>query len=406
MRTMYHKHIFFVLLPTIFALLWGLFLFKGLDEDPFSIAPALYKGRFRPVEAVQDQTRDELLLFPSKKRPMEWLSRIDIKKGTPAAYDESVFQNTLPAYLAFREKSTHRFPTLLQLKTEVFYLRYDLLAGATVFYFLSAFFYVCTRTLIGDTCFALALFLHAALLGMRVFILERPPVSNMQESLLFVPFGAVVLSLFFLKTFPKRESLMAASLLAGILLALARFSFVGEGLEIAPAVLNSRFWLTIHVLMVVSSYAFFLLAGVLAHIHLLTKDKALADSLSRAILNILYAGTFFLISGTILGGIWAQQSWGRFWDWDPKESWAFISSCLYLILIHLYRFGHIGKSGLSYGAILGILFIGFTWYGVNYLIGTGLHSYGFGSGGAIWFVLFSALELTFLGTRIKKSFAS
>src|SRR5438128_6981056 len=95
--------------------------------------------------------------------------------------------------------------------------------------------------------------------------------------------------------------------------------------------------------------------------------------LSQVILQTLYGGTTLLITGTILGGIWAAESWGRFWDWDPKESWAFISSCFYLIWIHAYRFGRIGSFGLAIGAVGGLLAISFTWYGVNYILGTGLH---------------------------------
>ena len=95
----------------------------------------------------------------------------------------------------------------------------------------------------------------------------------------------------------------------------------------------------------------------------------------------LYIGTALLIVGTILGGVWAAQSWGRFWDWDPKESWAFISALMYLAFLHAYKFRKIKERGLAIGSILGLMTISFTWYGVNYILGTGLHSYGFGGGG-------------------------
>jgi ABC-type transport system involved in cytochrome c biogenesis permease subunit len=107
-------------------------------------------------------------------------------------------------------------------------------------------------------------------------------------------------------------------------------------------------------------------------------------------------GIALLIPGTILGGVWAAESWGRFWDWDPKESWAFISSCAYLIIIHSYTFGHIRGFGLAVGSIVGLLFISFTWYGVNYVLGTGLHSYGFGTGGEFWYYGFILAEALFL----------
>ena len=111
---------------------------------------------------------------------------------------------------------------------------------------------------------------------------------------------------------------------------------------------------------------------------------------------MLYLGTALLICGTILGGVWALQSWGRFWDWDPKESWAFISSGFYLIGINAYRFGLIRGRGLAVVAIVGLLLITFTLYGVNYILGSGLHSYGFGQGKHGLFYGYVMTELLFL----------
>jgi hypothetical protein len=151
--------------------------------------------------------------------------------------------------------------------------------------------------------------------------------------------------------------------------------------------------------MVVGSYGVFILAGVLAHIELIRKQDKIPAS---PLLPLLYLGTIALIGGTILGGIWAAQSWGRFWDWDPKESWAFVSSCIYLLLIHAYRFGKISTFGLAVGSILGLIAISFTWYGVNYILGTGLHSYGFGSGGEYWYYGYIGAEMLFLAWVTRK----
>ena len=175
----------------------------------------------------------------------------------------------------------------------------------------------------------------------------------------------------------------------------------GTNLENVQPVLASNYWLTIHVLLVVGSYGIFLLSSLMGHlylarIYLYNKESSLNILLSKLILQSMYLGVFLLIAGTFLGGVWAAQSWGRFWDWDPKESWAFISACVYLLGIHTYRFGYFKSFGLAIGAILGFLAISFTWYGVNYILGTGLHSYGFGSGGVYWYLLFLILEAIFL----------
>jgi ABC-type transport system involved in cytochrome c biogenesis permease subunit len=149
--------------------------------------------------------------------------------------------------------------------------------------------------------------------------------------------------------------------------------------------------------MIVASYGALILGGILGHVYLLKKSQRLEETL----LQCLYVGIALLIPGTILGGVWAAQSWGRFWDWDPKESWAFISACVYLLVIHAYRFRKIQAKGLAIGSILGLLAISFTWYGVNYILGSGLHTYGFGSGGEWIYYSYLILELAFIGIALK-----
>lgn len=234
---------------------------------------------------------------------------------------------------------------------------------------------------------AIAVALHGFLLGAQIVLLARPPVSNMMETLFYVPFVAALVGLIL----PKLR-------LVGGISACVILPFLPNHLSFEPvqAVLNSNLWLTIHVLMVVGSYAFFLLATIIGHLYLMRPNPRALSPL----LKVLYCGTFLLITGTILGGVWAGQSWGRFWDWDPKESWAFISCGAYLILLHLYRFKKITPPTLAMGSVIGFIFILFTWYGVNYILATGLHSYGFGEAKHhLLFGSFVAFEGLFLGFR-------
>ena len=161
-------------------------------------------------------------------------------------------------------------------------------------------------------------------------------------------------------------------------------------------------WLLIHVLLVVGSYGAFAVASTLGHLYVIGRQLKRRDAwiaaLQPGILQAVYIGMSLLLPGTLLGGIWAAQSWGRFWDWDPKESWAFISICTYLIFIHAFRKKQVGPFGLAIGAIIGFLTISFTWYGVNYILGTGLHSYGFGNGGELYYFAFFIGETLFLVT--------
>jgi ABC-type transport system involved in cytochrome c biogenesis permease subunit len=109
-------------------------------------------------------------------------------------------------------------------------------------------------------------------------------------------------------------------------------------------------------------------------------------SLAGFIYKTFQVAVLLLAAGTILGGLWADVSWGRFWGWDPKEVWALISLLTYLAILHGRFAGWIGDFGLAIGSVLGASAIVFSWYGVNFYLGVGLHSYGFGAGGQ-WEVL-------------------
>lgn len=308
------------------------------------------------------------------------------------------------------------YPTVATLKMENLYFSFPFIECCLALYGMAALFLIwgtyrmrSSLKTIGISFLLTALLLHTAILGMRSFILGRPPVSNMFETVVYVPCIAVWISLAFSYKLRNVQVLIASSILALILLILLKITRLNSDLENVQAVLDSQFWLTIHVLMVVGSYGMFLLSGILAHIFLMRhmlkgREAEEMRSLAGMMLQTMYLGTLLLIPGTILGGVWAAESWGRFWDWDPKESWAFISSCIYLMWIHAFRFHHIGNFGLAIGSIIGLQAITFTWYGVNYILGTGLHTYGFGDGGEIYYYLFVAMELSFiLAAWLKKN---
>lgn len=315
--------------------------------------PVLHEGRYQPHGALTEDV------------------------GTP------IDQETYAKLEGKPYKEAHgkalRYPTKTQLKTELLLRTLPLKWILIALYLLALFL---PRLLL------IPFSLHTALLALTCYVLKRPPVSNMAETLIYVPWIAVLTSLLFKR--PREGALIAAILLF----------FIPTHLpfETVRAVLDSQYWLIVHVLMVVGSYGIFFFAGVLGHIYLVKRNTTIEKTLLKA----LYLGTALLIGGTILGGVWAAQSWGRFWDWDPKESWAFISSGLYLIVIHAYRFKKIGAKGLAIGSIVGLLAITFTWYGVNYILQAGLHSYGFGSGGGWFYALFIGLEGLFLGIFGKK----
>jgi ABC-type transport system involved in cytochrome c biogenesis permease subunit len=156
----------------------------------------------------------------------------------------------------------------------------------------------------------------------------------------------------------------------------------GDTMGMMVAVLDSNFWLATHVVTITIGYSGTFLAGTLAiayalRKHIATKvdvetDKALADMAY----GIICFSLFFSFVGTVLGGIWADQSWGRFWGWDPKENGALLIVLWNAIILHARMAGYVRDRGLMVMAIFGNIITALSWFGVN-MLGVGLHSYGF-----------------------------
>ncbi len=167
------------------------------------------------------------------------------------------------------------------------------------------------------------------------------------------------------------------------------------------AVLRNNMWLTIHVLTIVSSYAAFALTAALGHIALVMslwgrRYRRSAGEVQFFIYRAMQIGVLLLATGTILGGVWANYSWGRFWGWDPKETWALITLLCYLALLHGRLAGWWKGFGLAVGSVVCFLSVMMSWYGVNFILGKGLHSYGFGTGGFSYVAGFAAFEVVFV----------
>jgi ABC-type transport system involved in cytochrome c biogenesis permease subunit len=167
-------------------------------------------------------------------------------------------------------------------------------------------------------------------------------------------------------------------------------------------VLADNFWLTTHVLTITLSYGAFALALGVGHIVLGKAIFRLQPSpvLNNYLYRTIQIGVLLLAVGTILGAVWANYSWGRFWDWDPKETWALIALLAYLFLLHGRIAGKWAGFGMAVGAILAFQTIIMAWYGVNFILGVGLHSYGFGSGGLPGAVAFVSAEVLFVAIAV------
>src|SRR5882724_8969720 len=176
----------------------------------------------------------------------------------------------------------------------------------------------------------------------------------------------------------------------------------GDTMEMLRAVLDTNFWLATHVTIVTLGYASTFVAGFLAIIYIIrgvftpTLDANTAKALSRMVYGIVCFATLFSFVGTILGGIWADQSWGRFWGWDPKENGALLIVLWNALILHARWGGLVRERGLVNLAVFGNIVTSFSWFGVN-MLSIGLHSYGFMDAARGWLTAFVASQLVIIG---------
>lgn len=232
---------------------------------------------------------------------------------------------------------------------------------------------------------------------LRMILTERPPVTNLYGTFIFVGFICIVLSL--VTDYFQKDglSVFLGAFIAWIFFMMAnRFSLDGQDtLGQVVAVLDSNFWLSTHVLTIVVGYAFCWFAGVVGHVYLVLRIMRnrvdLQGSSYRMMNNLLGFGLAFAFLGTFLGGVWADQSWGRFWGWDPKENGALLIVLWTAVIYHARVGGLIQKTGAAIGAAIGCQMVMFAWVGVN-LLEIGLHSYGFNSAQAFGYFTYVVLQ--------------
>ena len=240
----------------------------------------------------------------------------------------------------------------------------------------------------------LAIAVHTFGLVSRMYLQERPPVTNLYSSAIFIGWGAVIVALILERIFRDGIGAACAGAIGFITLIIAHhLAGNGDTLEMLQAVLDTNIWLATHVVAITTGYSAMFLAGMLAIIYIIrgvftrSLKKETADSLARMTYGVVCFATLFSFVGTVLGGIWADQSWGRFWGWDPKENGAVLIVLWCAIILHARWGGFIRQRGLMIMAIFGNVVTSFSWFGVN-MLGVGLHSYGFMQKAFPWLVRF------------------
>ena len=324
-----------------------------------------------------------------------------------AANDPQTFNATVDSYAQWlqehfpgRVRKTHVESVFNQL--EPFY-------SALVIYVL-IFILACASWLawpqrLGRLAFGLLVVtfvLHSAGLITRMYLEGRPPVTNLYSSAVFIGWGAVLLGIFLERFFRNGIGSATAASIGFITLLIAHhLSMDGDTMEMMRAVLDTNGWLATHVVMVTLGYASTFLAGFLALTYIVrgaftsSLDRDTAKSLARMVYGIVCFATLFSFIGTILGGIWADQSWGRFWGWDPKENGAALIVIWNAIILHARWGGLVRQRGLMVMAVFGNVVTSWSWFGVN-MLGIGLHSYGFMESAFPWLIGFGISQVCFM----------
>jgi ABC-type transport system involved in cytochrome c biogenesis permease subunit len=363
---------------------------------------------------------------PERSRD-EWMrigeALIEVARGEPLHY-------AVPAYakmaLAYREGRAAEFnravteyrgallpkfgPELRKANREYFFNHLEaFITSATVY--VTAFLLACFSWFnmseglrrAAAWLVVLGFVVHTTGLVFRMVLENRPPVTNLYSSAIFIGWGAVVLGMILERFFRNGVGTVVGSVLGFLTLVIAHnLALGGDTMEMMRAVLDTNFWLSTHVVAVTKGYAATFVAGFLAILYIVlgvftrVLTKEMARGLSRMVYGIICFATLFSFVGTVLGGIWADQSWGRFWGWDPKENGALIIVLWNALILHARWGGLVRERGLMNLAIVGNIVTSWSWFGVN-MLGIGLHSYGFMDQAFWYLMLFVALNLAFIG---------
>jgi len=251
---------------------------------------------------------------------------------------------------------------------------------------------------------ALAAVIHTAGLIFRMWLEGRPPVTNLYSAAVFVGWGAVILGLILERIYRDGIGNVVASSVGFVTLLVAGgLSLSGDTMEMLQAVLDTNFWLATHVVIITIGYSATFVAGFLAIVYVIRDfisnkisfDKTNRTRLTKMIYGIICFATLFSFIGTVLGGIWADQSWGRFWGWDPKENGALMIVIWNAAILHARWGGIIRERGTVAAAIFGNVITAWSFFGTN-MLGIGLHSYGFMDKAFAWLMVFVCTQMVIM----------
>ncbi len=250
---------------------------------------------------------------------------------------------------------------------------------------------------------SLTFLVHTGAIAARIHISGYPPVTNLYGSAIFIGWGCVGIGLLLERIFKLGIGNLVAAVTGFLTLLIAHFlGLDGDTMEMMQAVLDTKFWLATHVVTVTLGYTATYFAGFIAILFVLrglftrSLTKPIETALAKMIYGVVCFALLLSFVGTVLGGLWADDSWGRFWGWDPKENGALIIVLWNAIILHARWCGMIRNRGLAIMAMFGNIVTSWSWFGVNQL-GIGLHTYGFTDSVTFWLLTFVAAQLGLIG---------
>ena len=253
------------------------------------------------------------------------------------------------------------------------------------------------------TLIAVAFVVHTYALGARMYISGRPPVTNLYSSSVFIGWAGVLFGLVIELIDRRGLGTLIASVFGFATLLISHvLASSGDTFTVMQAVLDTQFWLATHVVIITLGYSATLAAGVLGAYYIIrgvltsSLDPATARTVARMCYGVNCFAILFSFVGTVLGGLWADDSWGRFWGWDPKENGALMIVLWNAIVLHAHWGKMVQQRGLAVLSVLGNIVVAWSWFGVNEL-GVGLHSYGFTDGVLLTLKWFAISQLAIAG---------
>lgn len=382
--------------------------------------PAEHPNGWRSVgDSLLDPVREVISGVGNGETPklpdrIEWQPALTMWAAMSTAYhngDSVAFNAALSEY---RQRLDSILPEAIDKgQSEYVYNQWQPFLRSTIVYVLAflvgcgswfAWFRPLNRTAL--LLLALAFALHTAGMLYRIVLEGRPPVTNLYSSAVFVGWGAVLVGLLLEAWFRNSIGVVMAAAVGFITQIIAfNLSESGDTMEMMRAVLDSNFWLSTHVISITIGYSAMFVAGFLGILYIVrgvftrSLDEATRRSVESMVYGVICFATFFSFVGTILGGIWADQSWGRFWGWDVKENGALLIVLWCAIILHARWGGLVRGRGLMNLAIAGNIVTAFSWFGVN-MLGVGLHSYGFMDAAFKWLMAFNVSQLAIIGVGL------